>query len=152
MAHAPADKQQNERPNYLVIPLSIDDAGLKLPDTIIMNPSNTEVVESYLHGLRTKDLSQVPFAADVSFEGPLTPKMRGVEAVAAFLTTLLPAIKDIRIKRHICQGEFVATEFDFDTIFGVLPVFDCFRVANGQLHEIRPYYDPRPITNPAPQG
>ena len=68
--------------------------------------------------------------------------------IFVLLTGLFPAIRDIRIKRHIAEGEFVATEFDFDTTFGVIPVFDCFRVSEGQLKQIRPYYDPRPITNP----
>jgi hypothetical protein len=113
-----------------------------------MTNSNIQVVESYLHGLKSKDLSHVPFAPDVTFEGPLSPKLTGISAVREFLTSLFPAIRDIRIKRHISEGEYVATEFDFDTTFGVIPVFDCFRVSEGQLKQIRPYYDPRPITNP----
>lgn len=63
-------------------------------------------------------------------------------------TGLFPAIQDIRVKQHIVEGEYVATVFDFDTTFGVIPVFDCFRVSNGKLKQIRPFYDPRPITNP----
>lgn len=106
------------------------------------------VVEGYLDGLRKKDLSEVAFAPDVTFESPLSPKLNGEQAVAAFLTGLFPAIRDIRVKRHIMEGEYVATVFDFDTTFGVIPVFDCFRITNGKLKEIRPYYDPRPITNP----
>ena len=35
------------------------------------------IVECYLDGLRNKDLSQVAFASDVTFEGPLSPKMTG---------------------------------------------------------------------------
>lgn len=112
-----------------------------------MNNPNIEVVESYLRGLKSKDLNQVPFAPDVTFESPLSPMITGIPAVQAFLTGLFPAIRDIRIKRHIAEGEFVATEFDFDTTFGVIPVFDCFRVVDGQLKQIRPYYDPRAITN-----
>jgi hypothetical protein len=66
--------------------------------------------------------------------------------VIEFLSGLFPVIKDIRIKQHIVEGDYVATVFDFDTNFGVIPVFDCFRVSDGLLKEIRPYYDPRPIT------
>ncbi|MFN2397081.1 MAG: nuclear transport factor 2 family protein [Gemmatimonadaceae bacterium] len=109
------------------------------------NP-NTEAVELYLNGLKQKDLSSVPFAPDVTFESPLSPKIVGKEQVVEFLTGLFPAINDIRIKRHIAEEEYVATVFDFDTTFGVIPVFDCFRVSEGLLKEIRPYYDPRPIT------
>ncbi len=106
------------------------------------------IVEGYLDGLRRKDLSQVAFDPNVTFEGPLSPKLTGERAVVDFLSGLFPAIKDIRVKQHIVEGEYVATVFDFDTTFGVIPVFDCFRVSNGKLIQIRPFYDPRPITNP----
>ena len=106
------------------------------------------IVEGYLDGLRRKDLSQVAFDPHVTFEGPLSPKLTGERAVVDFLSGLFPAIKDIRVKQHIVEGEYVATVFDFDTTFGVIPVFDCFRVSNGKLIQIRPFYDPRPITNP----
>lgn len=107
------------------------------------------VVEGYLDGLKKKDLSRVAFAPDVTFESPLSPKLTGERDVVDFLSGLFPAIKDIRVKQHIVEGEYVATVFDFDTTFGVIPVFDCFRVSNGKLIQIRPFYDPRPITNPA---
>ena len=47
-----------------------------------------EAVESYLDGLKRKDLSQVPFAPSVSFESPLSPHITGVKAVTEFLTGL----------------------------------------------------------------
>jgi limonene-1,2-epoxide hydrolase len=112
-----------------------------------MKSANVVVVESYLRGLKKKDLRDVPFAPDVTFEGPLTPKITGESAVRDFLSSLFPVIRDIRVKRHVVEGEFVATEFDFDTTFGVIPVFDCFRVSEGRLKQIRPYYDPRAITD-----
>ncbi len=111
-----------------------------------MPNSNVIAVESYINGLRNKDLSNVPFAPDVTFESPLTLKLFGRERVVEFLSDLFPVIRDIRIKQHICEGDYVATVFDFDTSFGVIPVFDCFRVSDGRLKEIRPYYDPRLIT------
>lgn len=106
------------------------------------------LLKAYINGLKNKDLSRVPFAQDVTFESPLTPKRIGVKDVVEFLLSLFPVIKDIRIKQHIVEGDYVATIFDFDTTYGVIPVFDCFRVSNGLIKEIRPYYDPRPITNP----
>ena len=114
-----------------------------------MTNSTTAVIataESYLRGLRDKDLRAVPFAPGVTLESPLTPKLTGIGPVVAFLTGLFPAIKDVRITRVIADGEFVGAMFDLDTIFGVIPVFDCIRVADGLIQEIRPYYDPRPIT------
>jgi len=42
-------------------------------------------VEAYLRGLANKYLSRVTFAADVRFEGPLTSKVTGRDAVVGFL-------------------------------------------------------------------
>ena len=103
-------------------------------------------VESYLQGLGRRSLAGVPFAPDVTIESPLTEKLVGADRVVDFLTGLFPAVKDVHIRRHIVDGEFDAVLFDLDTVFGVIPIFDCIRVRDGLIHEIRPYYDPRPIT------
>jgi hypothetical protein len=114
----------------------------------VANPVVT-AAETYLRGLRDKDLSRVPFAEGVTLESPLTPKITGPAAVTAFVSGLFPAIKDVRITRRIVEGEYIAVMFDLDTVFGVIPVFDCIRVSGGLIEEIRPYYDPRPITDGA---
>lgn len=111
--------------------------------------NNIEVVETYLNALKEKDLSKALLAADVSFEDPLTPKLVGKEAVFGFLSNFLPAFNDVKIHRHIADGDFVATMWDADTSFGVIPIFECFRVAGGEIKEIKAFLDPRPITNPA---
>jgi len=102
-------------------------------------------VESYLNGLGRKDLSGARFHPDVRFEGPLGPPIEGAAGVRQFLTGMFPVIRGIRIVRHIVEGEWCATAFDFDTTFGVIPIFDCFRVVDGQIVSIRPFYDPRPV-------
>ena len=50
------------------------------------------VVESYIHGLGNGDFSHVPFADDVSYESPLTPKRTGQDAIA-FLAALFPIMR-----------------------------------------------------------
>lgn len=117
-----------------------------------MRDEVVKTVEAYLQGLKNKDLSKVPFARDITFESPLSAKLIGAESIIEFLAGLFPAIKDIRVKQHIVEGEYVATLFDFETTFGVIPVFDCFRVTGGEIKQIRPYYDPRPITNSTEGG
>jgi hypothetical protein len=73
-----------------------------------MENRNVEAVESYFNGLKQRDLSKVPFAPDVIFEGPLAPdKLHGVESLIEFLSGVLPIVKDVRIKRHIADGEHV---------------------------------------------
>ena len=107
--------------------------------------SSVAAVERYFAGLTHKNLAEVPFAPDVVFEGPLTTRLTGVEAVKEFLSEILPGIQRVRIHRHIVDGEYVATMFDLEMDFGVIPVCDTFRVVNGQLTHIRPFYDPRSI-------
>ena len=109
------------------------------------NPA-VQAVESYLDGLQRKDLSHVPFAPSVSLESPLSPRIMGIKAVSEFLTGMFPTIRDVRTKQHIVENDYVATRFDLDTASGVIPVFGCFRVANGLIQEVRPFFDPRPIT------
>jgi hypothetical protein len=61
------------------------------------------VVDAYLDCFLTKDLSKVSFADDITFEGPRMPKLVGIQNVIGFLTTILPMIKDIRLKQHIVR-------------------------------------------------
>jgi len=43
------------------------------------------VIEAYLKGLVSKDISKVPFATDITFEGPRVPPLGGREVVVGFL-------------------------------------------------------------------
>ena len=99
------------------------------------------VVESYIHGLGKGDFSNVPFADDVSYESPLTPERTG-QAAIAFLSALFPIMRGADVQQHIVEGEYVATVFQLRTPNGVTTVFDKFRVVDGQLKEINPYYGP----------
>lgn len=100
------------------------------------------MVETYLKGLVGKDISKVPFAKDVTFEGPRVPPLAGRQVVVGFLTMILPAIKNIQIKQHIVEGDYVATAFDMETTDGIDRVFDRIRVLDGELKEIHSFYYP----------
>jgi hypothetical protein len=103
---------------------------------------NIDLVESYLKALVSKDLSSVPFASRITFEGPLMPKLAGRETIIGFLSSILPLIKGIEIKQHIAEGEYVATVFDMETVNGVDHVVDLCRVVDGELTEVRAFYYP----------
>lgn len=103
------------------------------------------VVDAYLKGLAGKDISKVPFAMDITFEGPRVPPLAGREAVVGFLSMIPPAIKDIQIKQHIVEGDYVATVFDMETTDGIDRVFDRIRVVNDELKEIHSFYYPQPL-------
>jgi hypothetical protein len=103
---------------------------------------NIAVVESYLHGLANKDLSSVPFAAGITFEGPLMPKLTGRDTIRGFLQSILPMIKGIQIKQHIVDGDYVATVFDMETVNGVDHVMDLCHVIDGELAAVHAFYYP----------
>lgn len=117
-----------------------------------MKNSNAEVAQSYVKGLSQKDLSNVPFAPDVIFESPLTPnKLQGSTSIIEFLSGVFPIIKSVRIKRSIADGEHccIVWELETTTPSAIIPICEYFRISDGLIKELRPYYDPRPITNPA---
>lgn len=117
-----------------------------------MNTRTVQAVEHFLNALKRKDLSDVPLAHDVVFEAPLSPgKLHGIDSIKEFLDGVFPIVKDIRIKQFIAEGEHVCALWELETSTppAVIPVCEYFRVAGGLIKEIRPYYDPRPITNPA---
>ena len=49
---------------------------------------------------------------------------------------ILPAIKDMQIKQHIVEGDYVATVFDMETTDGIDGVFDRIRLLDGEVKEI----------------
>ncbi len=110
-----------------------------------MKEENIKTVESYVNALRQKDLSLAPFADDLIFEDPIAGKNTGAENFKAFLTGFLPAINEVRVIQHICEGEYVVTHWEVDGVFGVVPILEKFRVQNGEIVEAIGYFDPRPI-------
>lgn len=99
------------------------------------------VVESYIYGVGRRDFSHVRFADDVSYESALTPRRTGQDAIR-FLTALFPIVEGVEIQQHIVDGDYVATIFHLRTPNGVTAIFNKFRVVDGALKEINPYYDP----------
>jgi hypothetical protein len=74
-------------------------------------------------------------------KAPSPSKRTGQDAIA-FLAALFPIMRGADVQQHIVEGEYVATVFHLRTPNGVTTVFDKFRVVDGQLKEINPYYDP----------
>lgn len=110
-----------------------------------MREENIKAVEAYLNGLKNKDLSLVPFADDIYFEDPIAGKNRGADNFRAFLSGFLPAINDVRVVRHVSEGVFVATHFEVDGVFGIVPIMEMFKIEEGMITEAIGYFDPRPI-------
>ena len=99
-----------------------------------------EIVETLLHELRAKSSGVALLAPDVVLEGaPWRPRLVGNE-VADFLTELSPLLDGVQVERHIVEGPYVATMLALDTPAGRASVFVCFRLSNGLIKEIRPFY------------
>ncbi len=129
--------------------------AFKDPDRIAweyyMAPDTThDAVLSYFDGLAQAQLERIPFASEVSFESPLSGPICGATAVRAFLQHVLPAIKGVEVQQVIVEGEHAGVRFTLETIHGMVPAFDFFRVVNGEIVEARPFYDPRPLLSPQP--
>jgi limonene-1,2-epoxide hydrolase len=116
--------------------------------------SQIAAVEAFLAGLTRNDVRAMPFADDVLLTSPLDPgnPARGRDQVIAFLQNeVFPKVPvaSAKVERHIVEGDAVATlweaTFHLDGKAVVVPIFDFFRVTGGLIHEIRPYFDPKPL-------
>ena len=105
------------------------------------------VLDAYAQAMKTGDYSSVRFTPDVTFVGPLTNgAIIGEAQVKDFLRKVSTGVRDIRVKRQIIDGEFASVIADLETTEGtVVPFSEFFRVVDGRIAEIRPYFDPRPL-------
>lgn len=110
-----------------------------------MNEENVKVVEAYLNALKRSDLTLAPLADDIVFENPMSGKGKGAENFIAFLSGFLPAIKDAKVIRHVCEGDAVATQWEADTVFGVIRIGNFFIIRDEKIVEAYGYFDPRPL-------
>ena len=110
-----------------------------------MSDDNIAAVEKYIWSLKSGDLASAPFADDIRFDDPVAGRGVGAENFRAFLSGFLGAIIDIRISRHLAEGEFVTTQWEIDAIFGTIPILELFRVRDGLIVESTAYFDPRPV-------
>lgn len=111
------------------------------------DPQTGRAIEAYFLGLETSDASLIPLHADVVFRGPMVPDgIRGESDVKAFLQDIAAGLETITAERIFVDGEHSCAPFAFTikdgpSISGV----DCFRVLDGLIVEIQPYFDPRPL-------
>jgi hypothetical protein len=117
----------------------------KGPAQLEQRQATAKLLEAYVEGYKTGNYSTVRFNPDVTFEGPLTKGViRGESAVRTFLLNV--RAKDVRVKRQIIDGQFACVLADFETPEGkVVPFCEFFRIVDGKIADIRPYFDPRPL-------
>ena len=110
-----------------------------------MRESNIEAVELYLDAIRSKDLSRAPIEPDIFFTDPLVGELTGEDAWRGFVGQLLPAVNGVRVHKHVAEGDYVTTLWEADTVWGIIPILEMFRVEDGRIKEARAFMDPRPI-------
>jgi hypothetical protein len=95
---------------------------------------NTAIAETYLEAIRTKYPSKALFAPEVTLQFPLSPrKLVGRETVVEYVPSLLPGIDDVKLERHMTGGEYVATLWEAQTVWGTVPICSVFRIAEGPV-------------------
>jgi limonene-1,2-epoxide hydrolase len=104
---------------------------------------NIGTVEAYLNALKKKDLALAPFADEIIFWDTIIGKTVGAENLRGFLSGFLPAIKDVRVISHVCEGEWVCTRWQCEADFGLVEIGEFFRVRDGKIFEAHGYFDPR---------
>ena len=121
--------------------------------------SQIAAVEAFLTGLTRNSVEAMPFADDILLTSPLDPAhpAHGRQEVVAFLPNqVFPnvPVAAAKIERHIVEGDAVATlweaTFRLKDRTVIVPIFDFFRVTGGLIHEIRPYFDPKPLKAAGP--
>lgn len=110
-----------------------------------MHPT-TAVATAFFAAMERKSLEEAPIAEDSSYESPLTPEpIAGREHLIRFIGAYLPAMKEVRVIRHIAGGDHVATIWQAGTVFGIgtISLVYVFRVEAGLIAAIQAFYDPR---------
>jgi hypothetical protein len=112
-----------------------------------MDLDTRSAVELYFEGLETGDVSNIPLARDVRFLGPIQ-SAQGEAEVREMLASVAAGFKKMAAERILVDGEFSCAPFEFQVIDDNIPPItgvDCFRVVEGMIVEIQPFFDPRPL-------
>jgi ketosteroid isomerase-like protein len=121
----------------------------------IADDAKLRAIDNFLAGLTSNDVEKMPLASDIVLTSPIDPghPLVGKPAVVDFLKRrVFPRIpvRKAQVERHVVDGDCVATlwkatfapagrrEVD-------VPIFDFFRIVDGELKELRPYFDPKPL-------
>jgi len=107
-----------------------------------------QIAETYIEAVRAKDPAKALLAPEVTLQFPLSyQKVVGRENVMEYMSSMLPGIDEVRIERHLTDGEHVATLWEVDSVWGTLPICSVFRISDGLIREVRSFWDPRPVVS-----
>ena len=105
------------------------------------------LITHYFKALKSGDFSGDLFTPGVTLFTPFmeTP-VTGKGAVIGALKEISQGVADIIILSFVVEGEFACAIIEFKSKNGVtVEMCDVYRVSDGKLAEMRPYFDPRPL-------
>lgn len=112
-----------------------------------------QIVVSYFDGLRDKDLSAIPWSPDVTLRAPLAEggaevPLVGRDVVSAYISAILPAIREVRFEDCYINATQTAAMGKAELTLATgarLRVADLFEIdAAGQITAQENHFDPRP--------
>jgi hypothetical protein len=71
-------------------------------------------------------------------------QVKGIGARVLRDITLRIGSRSARCGRHTRRQR---ARFELETVYGTIPAFDWFRILDAEIVDVRPFYDPRPITS-----
>ena len=100
-------------------------------------------INSYFEGFNARDISRMPIAANVHFKAPVNAEaVIGLEALRPFLEQVFSTFEKIVVHRVVVEGEYASVMLDYYLPGSPpIPMVDCFRVVDGEVVEILPYFD-----------
>lgn len=110
-----------------------------------MLQENIEIVERHINAVRAGELPALPIDDNISFENPISGRQAGAESYRAFLSGFLSAVEGAKVHRYICDGEYVVADWEVESVFGIIPILELFRIDNGRIVESKAFFDPRPV-------
>lgn len=100
----------------------------------------TRTIEAYFRCVIEGRLADLPVTDDYGSESPLSGPVESPRAVE-YLGEIGKAMSDIRIVRHIVEGDWVATHFEEVLPNGVLPVVGLFQFRGDRIRHVRVFFD-----------
>jgi len=110
-----------------------------------VSDNNIEIVRRHIAALDSGDLAALPVAENISFDNPVSGAQSGADSYRAFLSGFLAAIEQTRVRRFVSEGEYVVADWEVDSVFGIIPILEIFRIEDDLIVESRAFFDPRPV-------
>lgn len=108
-----------------------------------------DLITRYINALKSGDFNENLFTPDVTLSTPFLERpVTGKDTVIGVLKEISQGVDDIKALRFVVEGEFACALIEFKSKNDItVDMCDAYRILNGKLAEIRPYFDPRPLDN-----